>query len=266
MLGGINLDKRVFGYPQFDSTGERLLTTYQGPYSDMLMDIRIYRLSAGESRSFCSPGEELAILLLSGNITLSWDGQNKQVSRQSVFSQGPWCLHVPAGIEVEVEAAGCAEILAQRTHNERVFTSRLYSPQDAPWMDVCRGKFGDTANRHVNTIFDYNSAPYSNMVLGEVMNDRGNWSGFVPHHHPQPEVYYYMFDRPEGFGAAFVGEDVFISRDGSFSAIPGGLNHPQVAAPGYRMYTCWMIRHLEQNPWTTRIDDERYTWLNDAKF
>jgi len=32
------------------------------------------------------------------------------------------------------------------------------------------------------------------------------------------------------------------------------------------MYTCWMIRHFDGNPWTDRIEDETYTWLNDAKF
>ena len=260
------MDKKVFGYPDFDSTGEKLLTTYDGPYRDMLMDVRVYRLGVGESRSFKFPGEEMAILLLGGSATLSWEGQSQQVSRKDVFSDGPWALHVAAGVEVTVKAESETEFLVQRTHNGGQFASRLYSPEDAPWVDVCRGKFGDVANRHVNTIFAYNTAPYSNMVLGEVLNDRGNWSGFVPHHHPQPEVYYYKFDRPEGFGAAFVGEDVFKITDGSFSAIPGDLTHPQAAAPGYLMYTCWMIRHFDGNPWGARIDDERYTWLNDATF
>ena len=33
------------------------------------------------------------------------------------------------------------------------------------------------------------------------------------------------------------------------------------------MYTCWMIRHLDGKPWlqTDRCEDERYTWLHDAK-
>lgn len=128
--------------------------------------------------------------------------------------------------------------------------------------------YGNTANRRVNTIFDHDIAPYSNMVLGEILNDRGNWSGYLPHRHPQPETYYFKFDRPEGFGASFVGDQVFKSVDGSFSAIPGGKLHPQSAAPGYLMYTCWMIRHLRGNPWlqTDRCEDEAYIWMHDAKF
>ena len=44
--------------------------------------------------------------------------------------------------------------------------------------------------------------------------------------------------------------------------------HPQAVAPGYQMYTCWMIRHIDGNPWlqTDRCEDERYVWLHDAKF
>jgi 5-deoxy-glucuronate isomerase len=106
------------------------------------------------------------------------------------------------------------------------------------------------------------------MVLGEVLNDRGNWSGYLPHRHPQPETYFFLFDRPEGFGASFVGDEVFKSVDHSFSAIPGGALHPQAVAPGFQMYTTWMIRHLDGNPWlqTDRCEDERYTWLHDMDF
>ena len=259
-------DKKVFGYPEFDDHGEMILTTYDGAYRDMLMDIRVYRMKSGEKRAFCRPGEEMAVLLQNGTVTLRWEGNEKECSRKSVFTEGPWCLHVAKGVEVQAECGqDDTEILVQFTHNDRAFASKMYSPGDAPWKDICRGKFGDTANRFVNTIFDFNNAPYSNMVLGEVLNDRGNWSGYVPHEHPQPETYYFLFDRPEGFGASFVGDEVYKSTHRSFSAIPGGLTHPQVCAPGYVMYTCWMIRHLDGNPWVDRIDDPRYTWLVDVK-
>lgn len=260
------MDKKVFGYPQFDATGEKVLTEYSGPYRDMLMDIRVYRTGAGGVRSFVYPGEEMAILLQSGRVTLCWEGQERTVSRGSVFTDGPWCLHVCAGVEVTVKGEDAAQFLVQRTQNDRRFESRLYSVAEAPWVDVAKGMFGDTANRRVNTFFDHNNAPYSNMVMGEVLSARGNWSGYIPHHHPQPEVYYFLFEREEGFGASFVGEDVYKITQGSFSAIPGGLTHPQVTAPGYQMYTCWMIRHLEGNPWVSRIDDPRYLWLSDAQF
>ena len=262
------MDKKVFGYPEFDSEGQQILTTYDNEYRDMLMDVRVYRMKSGEKRTFLRTGEETAVLLLSGKITYKWENEEKTVSRDSVFTEGPWCVHVSTGVEVTVEALEDTEILVQCTKNEKNFASKLYAPEDAPWKYSSVGKFGNVAKRRVNTIFDYDIQPMSNMVLGEVLNDRGNWSGYLPHRHPQPETYYFKFDRPEGFGASFVGDQVFKSVDGSFSAIPGGELHPQAVAPGYQMYTCWMIRHLDDKPWlqTDRNEDERYTWLHDVEF
>ena len=262
------MEKKVFGYPEFDASGEEILSTYENEYRDMLMDVRVYRMPAGTSRTFERTGEETAVLLMSGEIEYAWEGNAQTVSRKDVFTEGPWALHVATGVKIEVKAVKDSEILVQCTKNDKSFASKLYCPDDAPWGYSSVGKFGNVAKRRVNTIVDHDINPDSNMVLGEVLNDRGNWSGYLPHRHPQPELYYFKFDHPEGFGASFVGDDVFKSVDNSFSAIPGGKLHPQSVAPGYQMYTCWMIRHLEGNPWlqTDRCEDERYVWLHDAKF
>ena len=63
----------------------------------------------------------------------------------------------------------------------------------------------------------------------------------------------------EGFGACFIGDDVYKIMDGSAAAIPPGKTYPQVTAPAFPMYYCWMIHHLEDNPWTDRVVDLRYT-------
>ena len=262
------MSNKVFGYPEFDKNGEMILTTYENEYKAMNMDIRVYRMSAGETRKFIREGEEEAVLLLSGKVTFYWENMQETVSRKNVFTEGPWALHVSSGVMIEVAAETDSEILVQCTQNTRTFVSHLYAPADAPWGYSSVGKFGNVAKRRVNTIFDHDICPESNMVLGEVLNDRGNWSGYLPHRHPQPETYFFKFDRPEGFGASFVGDQVFKSVDNSFSAIPGGELHPQAAAPGFQMYTCWMIRHIDGNPWlqTDRCEDERYTWMHDAQF
>ena len=257
---------KVFGYPKFDSSGEMVLTTYDGDYAAMRMDVRVYQMKAGEIRAFCRAGEEIAVLLLSGRVTFTWETRRAAAARRNVFTGGPWCVHASGGVEISVAAETGAEILVQCTQNEKSFPSCLCRPEDAPWTYSCVGKFGGVAQRRVNTIFDHSTCPASNMVLGEVLNDRGNWSGYLPHRHPQPEAYFFLFDRPEGFGASFVGGEVFKSVDHSFSAIPGGALHPQAVAPGFQMYTTWMIRHLEGNPWlqTDRCEDERYTWLHEV--
>ncbi|MCL2864092.1 MAG: 5-deoxy-glucuronate isomerase [Lachnospiraceae bacterium] len=257
---------KTFGYPTYDAQGEMILSTYDNAYKEMLMDVRVYFMKAGASRTFSSSDEEIAVLLLNGNLTFCFDEERHSVTRKDVFTEGSWCVHICQGDTVVVEANADTEILVQKTKNEKRFAAKLYRPEDAPWRYVGVGKFGDVAKRRVSTIFDLDIAPYSNMVLGEVLNDRGNWSGYLPHCHPQPELYYFLFDRPEGFGASFVGDEVFKSVNQSFSAIPGGLLHPQAVAPGFQMYTCWMIRHLDGQPWhqTDRNEDEKYMWLHEV--
>lgn len=56
---------KVFGYPEYDEKGEKILTTYDNEYKAMMMDIRVYRMKAGETRTFLREGEETAVLLLS---------------------------------------------------------------------------------------------------------------------------------------------------------------------------------------------------------
>ena len=68
----MKMEKKVFGYPEFNAEGEQVLTTYDNEYRDMLMDIRVYRMKAGTTRSFSYGGEETAVLLLSGELTFAW--------------------------------------------------------------------------------------------------------------------------------------------------------------------------------------------------
>ena len=137
--------KNVFGYPEFDAEGEEILCTYDNAYSDMLMDIRVYRMEPGRKRGFCRRGEETAVLLLSGTVTFGWEGRTETVSRRDVFTDGPYALHACAGEEITVEAQTDAEILVQCTKNDTAFSGRLYRPEDAPWVYSCVGKFGNVA-------------------------------------------------------------------------------------------------------------------------
>ncbi len=186
---------KLFGYPEFDENGEKILTTYDNDYKDMLMDIRVYRMSQGQVKELLKPKEEMAVLLLKGKLKYSWNGQEKEVYRKDVFTDGLYALHVCKNTKVVIEALSDVEVLIQCTDNERDFDAKFYDPENTPWIYSCKDKFGGTAKRRVSTAFDYETAPYSNMVLGEVLNDPGNWSGYIPHTHPQPETYYFISDK-----------------------------------------------------------------------
>lgn len=241
--------------------GYNVLTEIEGLHSDMFMDIGIYKMCNGKEEILIESRKETAVLLLEGKVRLEWEGNVQEIERKSVFEEEPWCLHVAKNVKIKVTALADSEVLVQKTENDKEFEARFYTPDDCQNTVAGEGVWEGTAKRVIRTIFDYENAAHSNMVVGEVISYPGRWSSYPPHHHDQPEVYYYRFDKPQGFGCAMVGEEAFRVVHNSFITIPGKLDHPQSTAPGYAMYFCWMIRHLHHNPWTDRIMEEEHKWL-----
>lgn len=252
---------KEFSYPQFED-GVKVISRAGDAVNDMMMNITVYRVEAGQSLTFCHAAEETAVLLILGQVTFQWNDRRETGRRNSFIEEGPHCLHVCRDVTVTVTAHTGSEVLVQSTENDREFAPVFYRPEDCRDDIFGLDVFDNKMKRTVRTVFDYCNAPYSNMVNGEVINHQGGWSSYTPHHHPQPEVYYYRYERSEGFGACFLGDNVYKIKDGSCACIPGGTTHPQVTAPAFPMYYCWMIRHLEGNPWTDRIVDPRYTWID----
>lgn len=254
---------------RFGRLGEELKHGYNAMTtreSDMLMDIGYQLMGENEVVEFEDARQETAFVILTGEAEIRWADKKEIMHRKSLIDENPYCLHVPLGTKVIIKALKASEILVQKTVNERWFEPVFYRPEDVQADIFGEGMWNGTAERTVRTIFDYDNAPYSNMVNGEVINSPGRWSGYIPHNHPQPEVYTYKFDRPQGFGACFIGDDAFKITHNSWAELSGGYMHPQVTAPGYAMWYSWMIRHLDGNPWAkTRNDLPEHTWLLDPK-
>jgi len=227
------------------------------------MDVGLVILDAGESYTFNEPEKEAAALLFEGKVTYSWDGQSVRAERKNIFQGSePWCLHVCRGTRFTLTAAAHSELYIQMTKNERVFPAKFYYPEDVQVQHAgSNGELMGCMQREIKTLFDYENAPYSNMVVGEVLNYPGKWSSYPPHYHPQPEVYFYRFDKPNGFGVGFANGEVYKTGHNGLAVINHGF-HSQGAAPGYAMCYIWGIRHLDGNPWQkTRIDDPEHAWL-----
>ena len=109
---------KVFGYPEYDEKGEKILTTYDNEYKAMMMDIRVYRMKSGETRTFLREGEETAVLLLSGNITYKWNGNEATATRKDVFTEDHSCgkcrVTDPCSVHKERERFRCKTLQTGR--------------------------------------------------------------------------------------------------------------------------------------------------------
>lgn len=247
--------------------GYNPITSLDDKENNTLMDFGILKLDKAKEE-VNSENKERAYLLIYGEITFQWGNNEKTVRRDSFFDEGPWCLHVPAGEAVKITALSEeAEISVTKTYNERMFDPKLYSDKDCRIEEFGKGTLREASTRIVRTVFDYSNADYSNLVVGEVINFPGKWSSYPPHHHPQPEIYFYKFYPQQGFGYSESGEEVFKVRNNDTAVIINEVTHSQVAAPGYAMYYVWVIRHLENNPFNERIFVPEHKWLlnKDAK-
>lgn len=228
-----------------------------------MMDVGILVMEEGDGYTLDEAKKETAIVLLEGEVVMSCADRKVSCDRPDMFHHEAWCLLAPAGTKVTLQAESHCEIYLQKTLNDAHYEPVLYRPEDVQVQHAGDdGELMGCMRRDIKTFFDYDNAPFSKMVLGEVLNFPGKWSSYPPHHHPQPEVYLHRFDRPQGFGVSFANGETYTSHHNGLTVINHG-SHSQGAAPGYAMCYLWGIRHLDGDPWKkTRIDDEEHTWLS----
>jgi 5-deoxy-glucuronate isomerase len=237
---------------------------YRGEHVQLV----VLAMSAGEERIVNAPlGQEAAIVLLEGEV--AFDGE--PAKRTSVFDQRASAVYLPPDAEITVDAVGDVEIAIVSTLGYDLTSTddaTIVQPEDV--VVQARGKPGWQRDVH-DVIAD--AVPARRLLVGETFNEPGQWSSFPPHKHDgsdgEPaleEVYYYRFDRPEGFGfqglyeADGQAEAVFL-KHGSIVGIPRGY-HPVCAAPGYRLYYLWALvgdpRQLAMH------EDPVHRWLNGS--
>lgn len=248
--------------PSTFNFGVTTLTGINGPYPEALMDFQVLRQKTGDVY-LNSDNLERACTLVYGTIKLEWLDQQHVISRSNCFDENPWVLHLPAGVPVSITGVSeDSEVSIIGVENSQSFESKLYAQTELHSEDRGAGTMKETSTRIVRTVLDLKSAPWSKLVLGEVIDFPGKWSSYPPHHHTQPEIYYYKFNPENGYGHSEVGEDVYKVRQNDAVVITENLDHPQVAAPGYAMWYLWVIRHLDNDLHTGPTFTPEHLWVS----
>ncbi len=226
------------------------------------MHVGLLILEPGDVYTIEEPEKETSVLLFEGKVLLEYADKAVECERPDCFHFEAYCLLAPRRVKITLTARAHSELYIQQTLNERDYVPVLYTPDTVQVQHAgANGELMGAMRREIKTFFDYDNAPFSNMVLGEVLNYPGKWSSYPPHFHPQPEVYFYRFDYPNAFGVGFSNGEVHRTGQNGCLVINHGM-HSQAVAPGYAMVYSWGIRHLDGDPWLkTRIDEPEHAWL-----
>jgi 5-deoxy-glucuronate isomerase len=243
------------------------------------------RLRAGDQWSFGSGENELAVILLSGTISVhSARGNWHDLKRKDVWTGAATALYLPRNTEFTIAAESNSEFAVTWVPTDQDHEPWLIQPQDVPIS--IRG--GDNVSRQINDLLPPGS-PVHRLILVEVYTPSGNWSSYPPHKHDVhiedemghlveadlEEVYFYKIDKPGGYAYQRVYTDenspleqvgypidaLVVAQNNCAVLIPEGY-HPVVSAPGYTTYYLNVLAGSAQT--LANQDDPRYSWVKES--
>ncbi len=230
------------------------------------------RLAAGESQAIDTGTRELCLVVLTGSVDVTVDGQTWPGlgQRDSVFDPvSPAAVYVPPGKSVQLMAVAKAEIaLCSAPCDQKSRAVRVLDPQQM--KRSVRGKGSNT--RYVCDILPHDDPTAAHLLVVEVLTPAGHASSYPPHKHDAEtppletqleETYYHRLNPPQGFAFQRVYTDdrsideACAVEDHDVVMVPRGY-HPVVAPHGYDLYylnvmagpkRLWVFRNDPAHEW-----------------
>jgi len=223
-------------------------TTGRNPYGETLdktgMDFDILIINENETYSIKEETKEVAVIVIVGTGTMEFQTSKVSFNRRNWIDNDPTVVHMGPGESIKLSSSSQTRIAIVKTENKERFKGRVYSPDNISTEHRGKDQLDDTCYRLVRLAFDDTISPKeAKLVIGEVLNFPGKWSSYPPHHHSQPELYYYELSPDWGYGHGELGDDVYKIKNGDVLAITNSKTHSQTSAPGFHMYYLWAIRH-----------------------
>ena len=216
------------------------------------IDFALLKMAEGDEFEAKTTDKEEVLIVLSGSLDVHYDGEWKEqaVERKGIFEDRPCGAYFPINYSYKLKpSAGCEEVevaFCKAYTDEKTEPCIITQDKANP---ATRGK--DNWEREV-TMLDIPSA--TRLIIGEVINPPGNWSGIPPHKHDQEkpeteavleEIYYFRFAKENGYGVKRIydrenPDELFSLRNGSAVRIDRGYHHV-VAGPGYELWYLFML-------------------------
>lgn len=230
---------------------ERVITDRNSPLVYTEMDMLV--LADGKSYTVDEVGKEFVLVVLYGKCEVKGEGFcfAEVGERKSVFDGAAETAYIGKDTPFTVTAKGGDVKIAVC----KATAEKYYAPYQIKKSEVEVKTFGkDSFVREVSFIFP-ETKEANHLYIGEFWVENGSWASYPPHKHdvddlPREgaldEIYYYEFDKPQGFGfqAVYSAEKdidvVYKVETGDFVEIPKGY-HPFTVAPGYKNYCLWVM-------------------------
>lgn len=257
---------------------------YQGYHSVVAPDngvlnyltLALVKLAPGEAYAGETGDFEQVAVLLSGQFTVAVGGQTFTGQRRNVFEERATAVYLPPHQAFEIRNVGdvTLEVALAGSPASGRFEPFVVTPEEVKPRRVGRDNWARTVQ---DIIVQNGEGRVQRIVVGETINDAGNWSGYPPHKHDtyepgveadMEELYHFRLSPEQGFGTQLhyrydpMTADAYLVRDGDTFMIPDGY-HPVVAGAGYRLYYLWIMAG-EGDRVLTPHEDPRHVWVKEA--
>ncbi len=235
------------------------------------MAVDMVRLADGQSKKYNEKDTEFGILIFGGKCNVVGEGFEYLAvgKRKDVFDGASTCVYVPRNTEFTITGVGEVSMCVAKSPSWNDHKPALINPEDV--VEKHMGKPGWQRTAHF--ILDERT-PADILYIGEAWVEGGQWASYPPHKHDDDnmpteaateELYYYEYDKPQGFGIQKVYtmegdiDETYTVRSGDLVEMPRGY-HPCHCAPGYNNYYLWIMAGKDRGFFMTT--DEDHKWLN----
>jgi len=234
-------------------------------------EVDMVRLADGDVKSYDERDKEYGIIIFGGKCTVSGDGfcYENVGKRKDVFDGACECVYIPRNTKYSIKGVGEVSMCVAKSPAFADHKPALIEQKDIISKNL--GKPGWQREAH----FVLDERVEADMLyIGEAWVEGGQWSSYPPHKHDDDnmpseayteEVYYYEFNKPQGFGIQKVYtkegdiDETYTIKSGDIVEIPRGY-HPEHCAPGYKNYYLWIMTGKNRGFFMTT--QEEHAWLN----
>ena len=254
--------KEQYGY-------ERVVTDRNSPLTYTELDF--LKLADGQSYTVMEKNKEFALIVIYGKCEVKGaDFHFASVGKRKDPFDGPAeAVYVGKDTEFTVTGkGGDVKIAVCKAPAEKFFPAHHVKTEDILQKSLGKGAFARTA------AFNLPETVGANLLyIGEFWVEDGNWASYPPHKHDVDnmptegfldEIYYFEFDKPQGFGfqAVYSKEgdinEVYKVKSGEMVEVTKGY-HPFTVAPGYKNYCLWIMAGKDRGIFCTT--DEEHKWI-----